>query len=72
MIQTTATPDEYKRGAERMASYWDEWAKSKGAETPGSAEEGARGAGPLMSAPADGRPFGPIERISLWLSSASA
>src|SRR6478752_5257700 len=26
MIQTTATPDEYKRGAERMASYWDEWA----------------------------------------------
>ena len=23
-----------------------------------------------MSAPADGRPFGPIERISLWLSSA--
>ena len=33
MIQTTATPDEYKRGAERMASYWDEWAKAKGAET---------------------------------------
>lgn len=33
MIQTTATPDEYKRGAERMASYWDEWAKNKGAET---------------------------------------
>ena len=33
MIQTTATPDEYKRGAERMASYWDEWAKTKGAET---------------------------------------
>jgi TRAP-type C4-dicarboxylate transport system substrate-binding protein len=32
MIQTTATPDEYKRGAERMASYWDEWAKAKGAE----------------------------------------
>jgi len=23
-----------------------------------------------MSAPTDGRPFGPIERISLWLSSA--
>ncbi|HTG21972.1 MAG TPA: TRAP transporter substrate-binding protein DctP, partial [Reyranella sp.] len=33
MIQTTATPDEYKRGAERMASYWDEWAKAKGPET---------------------------------------
>jgi TRAP-type transport system periplasmic protein len=33
MIQTTATADEYKRGAERMASYWDEWAKNKGAET---------------------------------------
>ena len=49
MIQTTATPDEYKRGAERMASYWDEWAKAKGAGDPGSAEEGARGAGPLMS-----------------------
>jgi TRAP-type C4-dicarboxylate transport system substrate-binding protein len=30
---TTATPDDYKRGAERMAPYWDEWAKSKGAET---------------------------------------
>ena len=29
MIQTKATPDEYKRGAERMASYWDEWAKAK-------------------------------------------
>src|SRR5690242_4869056 len=33
MIQTTATPDEYKRGAERMASFWDEWAKNKGVET---------------------------------------
>ena len=33
MIQTTATPDDYKRGAERMASYWDEWAKRQGAET---------------------------------------
>jgi TRAP-type transport system periplasmic protein len=33
MIQTTATPDEYKRGAERMASYWDEWATAKGPET---------------------------------------
>jgi TRAP-type C4-dicarboxylate transport system substrate-binding protein len=33
MVQTTATPEEYKRGAERMASYWDEWAKAKGAET---------------------------------------
>jgi TRAP-type C4-dicarboxylate transport system substrate-binding protein len=33
MVQTTATAAEYKLGAERMASYWDEWAKSKGAET---------------------------------------
>jgi TRAP-type C4-dicarboxylate transport system substrate-binding protein len=33
MVQTSATPDEYKRGAERMASYWDEWAKAKGADT---------------------------------------
>ena len=33
MIQTAATPDDYKRGAERMASYWDEWAKRQGAET---------------------------------------
>ena len=32
-FRTTATPEEYKRGAERMASYWDEWAKAKGAET---------------------------------------
>jgi TRAP-type C4-dicarboxylate transport system substrate-binding protein len=33
MVETAATPDDYKRGAERMAGYWDEWAKSKGAET---------------------------------------
>jgi TRAP-type C4-dicarboxylate transport system substrate-binding protein len=33
MVQTTATPEDYKRGADRMASYWDEWAKPKGAET---------------------------------------
>ncbi len=33
MVQTDATPSDYKRGAERMASYWDEWAKPKGAET---------------------------------------
>ena len=33
MIQTAATPEDYKRGAERLASYWDEWAKPKGAET---------------------------------------
>lgn len=33
MIQTAATPADYKRGAERMASYWDEWAKRYGAET---------------------------------------
>ena len=32
MVQTTATPEDYKRGAERMASYWDEWAKQKGPE----------------------------------------
>jgi TRAP-type C4-dicarboxylate transport system substrate-binding protein len=30
---TVATADDYKRGVERMASFWDEWAKSKGAET---------------------------------------
>ncbi|MGD9881422.1 MAG: TRAP transporter substrate-binding protein DctP [Reyranella sp.] len=33
MVQTTATPAEYKLGAERMASYWNDWAKAKGAET---------------------------------------
>src|SRR6267154_5500333 len=33
MIQTAATPEDYKRGAERMTSYWDEWAKRNGAET---------------------------------------
>ena len=33
MVQTEATPADYKRGAERMVSYWDEWAKPKGAET---------------------------------------
>ena len=33
MVQTAATPADYKRGAERMASYWDEWAKRYGAET---------------------------------------
>ena len=33
MVQTDATPADYKRGAERMVSYWDEWAKPKGAET---------------------------------------
>lgn len=32
MVQTAATPEDYKRGAERMASYWDEWAKQKGPE----------------------------------------
>ena len=30
---TDATADDYKKGAERMAPYWDDWAKSKGAET---------------------------------------
>jgi TRAP-type C4-dicarboxylate transport system substrate-binding protein len=34
MIQTKAMPEDYKRGADRMASYWDEWAKAKGGETP--------------------------------------
>ncbi|HSH99578.1 MAG TPA: TRAP transporter substrate-binding protein DctP [Reyranella sp.] len=33
MVQTKATPEDYKRGAERMTSYWDEWAKRYGAET---------------------------------------
>jgi len=33
MVQTKATPEDYKRGAERMVSYWDEWAKRHGAET---------------------------------------
>jgi TRAP-type transport system periplasmic protein len=33
MIQTAATREDYKRGAERMTSYWEEWAKPKGAET---------------------------------------
>ena len=32
MIQTAATPEDYKRGAERMTSYWDEWAKRNGPE----------------------------------------
>ncbi|CAN5909485.1 TRAP transporter substrate-binding protein [soil metagenome] len=32
MIQTAATPADYKRGAERMTSYWDEWAKPRGPE----------------------------------------
>ena len=30
---TDATPADYKKGAERMAPYWDEWAKNKGADT---------------------------------------
>ena len=33
MIQTAATAADYKLGAERMAPYWDEWAKRQGAET---------------------------------------
>jgi len=33
MVQTHATPDDYKRGAERMESFWDAWAKRYGAET---------------------------------------
>lgn len=33
MVQTTATPAEIKLGAERMESYWNDWAKTKGAET---------------------------------------
>ena len=33
MIQTKATPDDYKRGAERMVDFWDVWAKRNGAET---------------------------------------
>ena len=49
MIQTTATPDEYKRGAERMASYWDEWAKAKGAETQEALKKVREALGPLMS-----------------------
>ena len=30
MIQSAATPDDYKRGAERMTDYWDDWAKRHG------------------------------------------
>jgi TRAP-type transport system periplasmic protein len=30
MIQSAATPEDYKRGAERMADYWDDWAKRHG------------------------------------------
>jgi len=33
MVQTKATPEDYKRGAERMTGYWDEWAKRFGPET---------------------------------------
>jgi TRAP-type C4-dicarboxylate transport system substrate-binding protein len=33
MIQTRATPEDYRRGAERMADYWDVWAKRYGTET---------------------------------------
>jgi TRAP-type C4-dicarboxylate transport system substrate-binding protein len=33
MVQTKATPEDYKRGADRMVSYWDEWAKRFGPET---------------------------------------
>lgn len=33
MIQASATEADYKRGAERMASYWDEWAKRNGKES---------------------------------------
>jgi TRAP-type transport system periplasmic protein len=33
MIQSAATPDDYKRGAERMADYWDDWAKRHGKDT---------------------------------------
>ena len=32
MIQTAATAEDYKRGAERMTSFWDEWAKRNGAQ----------------------------------------
>lgn len=32
MVQTAASPADYKRGAERMAGYWDEWAKRHGKE----------------------------------------
>jgi TRAP-type C4-dicarboxylate transport system substrate-binding protein len=34
MVQTKATPEDYKRGAEKMTDYWDSWAKAKGGETP--------------------------------------
>jgi TRAP-type C4-dicarboxylate transport system substrate-binding protein len=33
LTYTAATAADYKLGAERMAPYWDQWAKSKGAET---------------------------------------
>lgn len=33
MVQTAATSEDYKRGADRMVGYWDAWAKSRGAET---------------------------------------
>lgn len=33
MVQTTATAAEIKLGAERMESFWNDWAKTKGAET---------------------------------------
>ena len=69
MIQTTATPEEYKRGAERMATIGTN-GPSEGRRDPGSAEEGARGAGPLMSGAGGAAVRSTsIERISLWLSS---
>ena len=34
MVQTKATAEDYKRGADRMTDYWDAWAKAKGGETP--------------------------------------
>jgi TRAP-type C4-dicarboxylate transport system substrate-binding protein len=33
MVQTAATEADYKRGAERMAGYWDEWAKRNGKDS---------------------------------------
>ena len=33
MVQTKATSEDYKRGAERMVDFWDVWAKRHGAET---------------------------------------
>ena len=71
MIQTAATPDDASAAPRHGEPYWDEWAKARARETAEALERCARRWAADAGARRTAVRSRPIERISLWLSSAA-